>query len=577
VRGDGHARERSDLVCRISGHALMHPAVLLGVVLLLLNDHVLKARFPSFWTGKLSDFAGLFFFPFLVIPALALAPGPLRLSPSRLADLGFGLTALSFAALKFSPPLNAAIATIVSALLGRPAVFALDPSDGIALIALIPSRWLWKRTARKVQAGQDAPPRWAWAAWTLAMIASLATPPCPRQLSVHRILLREGQIYAGLNGGSPTWVVSADRGETWQHVESPPRWLQQEPVTLDWPIVRCRADQPSVCYRIPGPGRVEASADGGQTWQTAWAPPWGREGFRKRLLNYFPIGCAKQVIDEGPYDLAFDPEGNRWLVALGTEGILILSSDRSWRIQDIEVRGFFGIQVIHTPYTAESLIDASRLMLPELYTTLMLALLFYQVRSRQAIARLWFATRSAVHALAPARHHRSRAWIGLLIGIGLPILLLVLSAQSMGIPPEQTLKGIVSAFLMSILYLALFILLMGGLPFLYLNAVNSLIIIVSIFLIWRLRARWRALRESAPRPEVIRAVHREIILAAVGISPGAWVPFVAWAMGWIPPYEAALGLAALTGIGIWIGSGRRLKRWEEAMAISRDADLRSAA
>jgi|GEM_PF-7116434 len=60
---------------------------------------------------------------------------------------------------------------------------------------------------------------------------------------------------------------------------------------------------------------------------------------------------------------------------------------------------------------------------------------------------------------------------------------------------------------------------------------------------------------------------------ALGISSGAWVPFVAWAMGWIPLYEAALGLAALTGIG----SGRRLKRWEEAMAISRDADLRSAA
>jgi hypothetical protein len=576
VRGDGQARESADLVYRISGHALLHPAVLLGVVLLLLNDHILKARFPSFWTGKLSDFAGLFFFPLLVIPALALTLSPLRLSPSRLADLGFGLTALSFAALKFSPPLNAAMAGIVSALLGRPAVFALDPSDGIALIALIPSRWLWERVARKVQAGPDAPPRWAWAAWILAVIASIASPPCPQQLSVHRILLQGGQIYAGLNGGSPIWVVSADGGETWQRVESPPQWLQQELVTLDWPIVRCRADPPSVCYRIPGPGRVEASADRGQTWQTAWAPPWGREGFRRRLLSMFPIGCAKQVIDEGPY-LAFDPNGNRWLVALGTEEILILSSDRSWRIQDIEVREFFGIQVIHTPYTAESLMDASRLMLPELYTTLMLALLFYQVRSRQAIARLWFATRSAVHALAPARHHRSRAWIGLLIGIGLPILLLVLSAQSMGIPPEQTLKGIVSAFLMSILYLALFILLMGGLPFLHLNAVNSLIIIVSIFLIWRLRARWRALRESAPRPEVIRAVHREIILAALGISPGAWVPFVAWAMGWIPPYEAALGLAALTGIEIWIGSGRRLKRWEETVAISRDADLRSAA
>jgi len=179
MSGDRLAREGFDLAFRISGHALAHSVVLLSVLLLLLNDHLLKARFPSFWTGKLSDFAGLFFFPFLVVPALAFVLSPLRLPPSRLADLGFGLTALLFAALKFSPTLNAAITAFVSALLGRSAVFALDPSDGIALIALIPSRWLWKRTARKVQAGQDAPPRWAWAAWILAMIASLAAPPCP--------------------------------------------------------------------------------------------------------------------------------------------------------------------------------------------------------------------------------------------------------------------------------------------------------------------------------------------------------------------------------------------------------------
>lgn len=49
--------------------ALPHPLVLGAVVLLILNDHVFKTRWPSWWTGKLSDVAGLAMFP-LVLQAL---------------------------------------------------------------------------------------------------------------------------------------------------------------------------------------------------------------------------------------------------------------------------------------------------------------------------------------------------------------------------------------------------------------------------------------------------------------------------------------------------------------------------
>jgi hypothetical protein len=38
------------------------PAFVCAVALLLLNDWVLKPAFPGWWTGKLSDFAGLFAF-----------------------------------------------------------------------------------------------------------------------------------------------------------------------------------------------------------------------------------------------------------------------------------------------------------------------------------------------------------------------------------------------------------------------------------------------------------------------------------------------------------------------------------
>src|SRR5690349_13071723 len=47
---------------------LGHPGTLLALALLLLNDHVLKAAYPGWWTGKLSDAAGLVLAP----PLLAL-------------------------------------------------------------------------------------------------------------------------------------------------------------------------------------------------------------------------------------------------------------------------------------------------------------------------------------------------------------------------------------------------------------------------------------------------------------------------------------------------------------------------
>lgn len=40
------------------------PLFLLGLILLLTNDFYLKSAFPSMLTGKLSDFAGLFIFPY---------------------------------------------------------------------------------------------------------------------------------------------------------------------------------------------------------------------------------------------------------------------------------------------------------------------------------------------------------------------------------------------------------------------------------------------------------------------------------------------------------------------------------
>lgn len=45
---------------------LAHPFAVAAVLVLVVNDHVLKHAYPGFVTGKLSDVAGMVFFPLLL-------------------------------------------------------------------------------------------------------------------------------------------------------------------------------------------------------------------------------------------------------------------------------------------------------------------------------------------------------------------------------------------------------------------------------------------------------------------------------------------------------------------------------
>lgn len=84
-----------------TAHPLLHPVSLAAIALLVVNDHVLKAAWPGLVTGKLSDVAGMVFFPlFLAAVAQQLRPGlPLRRAVAACALL----TALVFAAIKLWP------------------------------------------------------------------------------------------------------------------------------------------------------------------------------------------------------------------------------------------------------------------------------------------------------------------------------------------------------------------------------------------------------------------------------------------------------------------------------------------
>lgn len=136
--------------------AFLHPLPWLAVLVLALNDHLLKGHGPPMLTGKLSDVAGLAFFPLLLEALLELglvAVGRSR-GPSMRRLYGCVLvTALCFALMKATAlgalvyarglgalqwPLRAALALVA----GEPmpglteAGIVRDPTDLVALLAL---------------------------------------------------------------------------------------------------------------------------------------------------------------------------------------------------------------------------------------------------------------------------------------------------------------------------------------------------------------------------------------------------------------------------------------------------------
>ena len=90
----------------IPGDALLQPLAIGAIALLLVNDHLLKAVAPGILTGKLSDVAGLVFFPLLLVAVteLALAAAGRWQGPDwRLITAAVAATGLAFAAVKLLP------------------------------------------------------------------------------------------------------------------------------------------------------------------------------------------------------------------------------------------------------------------------------------------------------------------------------------------------------------------------------------------------------------------------------------------------------------------------------------------
>lgn len=187
-----------------AGDGLLHPVALASLALLIANDHLFKHAYPGFVTGKLSDFAGLVFFP-LLLQALyelgaALVGRPSTASPRALL-LGTVAAGVVFCAVKIAAPVNdvgrellgwlqwaagwpIAMASGVSPEPPASTAIALDVTDLVALPALLIAYALgrWHRSERHLAALGKSPAIRRFGAISVlvtAGVAALATTQIP--------------------------------------------------------------------------------------------------------------------------------------------------------------------------------------------------------------------------------------------------------------------------------------------------------------------------------------------------------------------------------------------------------------
>ncbi len=274
--------------------AYTHPVALGALVLLLVNDHVLKAAWPGPVTGKLSDVAG-------PVVAAALLGSLVRPLHRRAEAVAWWAVAAEFAAVKTVPAATAAAVWVLSLVV--PSAIVRDPWDVLGLLAL-PVAWRATRRPRPV----PRPVRWAVAA--VALGACVATGP-PIEEGVSRVEVRRGEVLAEVtdNRGSRDLYRTTDGGLTWTAVSGPP------PAATEPRTTACHGSR---CYRI-APDLVEESRDGGTTW---------RVSLRDRRWRDEPEDPGD--LSHRPADVAFVPGTDIVLVAVGDDGMARRVGDGPW-------------------------------------------------------------------------------------------------------------------------------------------------------------------------------------------------------------------------------------------------------
>ncbi|AKU17942.1 hypothetical protein VV02_22215 [Luteipulveratus mongoliensis] len=320
---------------------LAHPVLTGAVALLAVNDQVLKPAYGTWWTGKLSDVAGVV----LVTWVLAVVTG--------YAGRSALMVALAFVALKVVPGVAEAAAPILGGVTLR------DPTDLVALVALGPVVVYLQRvsirppralraTRPAVRASRSRVARVVVAGVTCGLAAlAVGATSCAEQQEVSNVRVDGGSVWAQVGStdgdldhqvssavhnstaGSasstlavrPRWARSIDGGRTWTSANGEPSTSSD--------AGRSACSDALGCFRLVGRDRVEHRDPTSSAWSTAFA--FTREQKRRLKARDHGVCSGQSVqIDLRTLLIVPRPDGEHVVVAAGSEGALERTPSGEW-------------------------------------------------------------------------------------------------------------------------------------------------------------------------------------------------------------------------------------------------------
>ncbi|WP_156045535.1 hypothetical protein [Herbidospora cretacea] len=276
-----------------------HPLTVLALVVLVVNDHLLKHTWPGVVTGKLSDVAGLILLPAVLDLVL------------RRPMVSIAVTGVGFTLVKASET-GAWLASEAWSLAWEHSVILADPTDLLTLPALYAA---WLASRHPVPVGRTVVVLLTPAAVLAITATGPGLPYVPPVAFATEV--RDGAIVVQVRSDErfASHAFATRDGVTWEE------WTG--PVGSAGTASSCVDDR---CLRVvPGRLKVEESTGGG-AWTTAWEIS---SEVHDRLLRAYPPDEPEDVQPVESLSVSAIP--GLVVVANGADGVAVRDASGTWR------------------------------------------------------------------------------------------------------------------------------------------------------------------------------------------------------------------------------------------------------
>ena len=297
--------------------ALMHPATVTAVALLLLNDLVFKSVWPGSWaTGKLSDLAWVVFASPLLAFLLSFLVRRSTVGQRVAFIASYAALPLLYAAFNTFGPVHDLIIRGLSIASGGTSGSPLDVTDSLVIpFGLGIALWVWRR---RIASTESLRMRLAVLAAGVAALASVATSESQPDFGMRDVgTSRDGAIHAG------AWELghfrSEDGGLSWRGGSVDSGQIEWGGESVDTPTGR---------YVIQGPDIVRFGSDGRSklVFSTAYMQEEGNVWVQEHATSHLDA----RELTTAPRSIVYhEPSGNL-IMAMGIQGVLVGTADGEW-------------------------------------------------------------------------------------------------------------------------------------------------------------------------------------------------------------------------------------------------------